>query len=147
MAHYINYHPIICYWFNEFLGVLFDMELSSPTKSLVTEAYVVRANFYDENYSFAEIITSGRDGIINKASKQRNQERGKSRVVKARYIYFLWDYKPFDPGTSPRRGDGAPSDPSSHKGQRFTNMYGVPWPLFQEMSEEFEKWCLKNNKE
>jgi hypothetical protein len=30
---------------NELLGILFEMELAPPTKSLVTEAYVVRAFF------------------------------------------------------------------------------------------------------
>jgi hypothetical protein len=59
MAHYINDHPIIIYWFNELLGVLFEMELPPSMKSLVTEVYVVRAIIYDQNYSFAKIISSG----------------------------------------------------------------------------------------
>jgi hypothetical protein len=52
MAHYIIDHPIIFDLFNELLGRLFEMELSPSTKILVTDAYIVRAIFDDEHYSF-----------------------------------------------------------------------------------------------
>jgi hypothetical protein len=147
MAHYINDQLIIFDRFNELLGVLIEMELLPPMKSLVTKAYVVRAIFYDENYSFAEIISSGRDGITKKARKQRNKKRDKSHVVKARDQYLFGITNRLILEHALEGGNGTPRDSSSPKGQRFTNMYGVPWPPFQEMSDEFEQWCLNNNNE
>jgi hypothetical protein len=41
-------------------------------------------------------------------------------------------------------GEGALSDPTTHEGKIFTNMYGVPWPLFNDLSHEFEMWCTAN---
>jgi hypothetical protein len=57
IAHYINGYPIIFDRFKELLGVLFEMELTSSTKRLVTAEYIVYCIFDHENYSFAEIIS------------------------------------------------------------------------------------------
>jgi hypothetical protein len=103
--------------------------------------------FYDENYSFAKIISSGRDGITNKARKHHNQERGKSHLVKARDRYLCGITNRLILEHALEGGNEAPSNPSSHERQRLTNMHGVPWPLFQEMYDKFEQLCLNNNKE
>jgi hypothetical protein len=65
MAHYISDYPIIFERFNEFLGILFQMELTPSTDRLMTTDYIVECLFDQENYPIVEIISTSREGITN----------------------------------------------------------------------------------
>jgi hypothetical protein len=72
--------------------------------------------------------------------KARSQERGKSHINKARDCYQCGIANRLILEHASDGGKGAPNNSTNHKGKRFTNMYGVPWPLFNDLSQEFEAW-------
>jgi hypothetical protein len=145
MAHYINNCPLIFDRFKELLVVLFEMELAPSMKRLVTAGHIVDCIFDHENYSFAEIISTSREGITNRQRKDCTEERDKSHLNKARDRYICGITNPLILEHVFDGGDGAPSDPTTHGGKIFTNMYGVTWSFFKDISHKFESWCTDHS--
>jgi hypothetical protein len=141
MAHYINDHAIIYDRYNEIISLLFEMELDPSKQSLVTPQYIAECIFSDENYTFVDYVATTRG---EKKRKPRSAECGASRVdnVRDRYLCGITHLRILEHALA--GVDGAPSDPTPHEGKRFTNLYGVPWPLFVDLSNEYEQWCSTN---
>jgi hypothetical protein len=110
------------------------MELDPPKQSLVTHQYIVECIFSDENYSFVEYIAMTRG---EKQRKPRSTERGVISVNNARdcYLWEIMHQRILEHDLA--GGDEAPSNPTTHEGERFMNLYGVTWPLFDDLSNEF----------
>jgi hypothetical protein len=119
------------------------MELDPPKQALFTPASILECIFSDENYMFIESLVTS---VGQRTRKTRTADRGASRLINARDIYLC--------GITNKRilehalagGLEAPSDPTSHEGKRFTNLYGVPWPFFVILSDEFHQWCTNNGR-
>jgi hypothetical protein len=118
---------------------LFEIELTPSLKRPVTAKYIVECIFDHEKYSLAEIISTSREGITNKQRNDWSQECGKSHLNKAQDCYLCGITNRLILEHALDGGEGA--DPTTKEGKRFTNMYGVPWPLFNDLSQEFESWC------
>jgi hypothetical protein len=73
--------------------------------------------------------------------KDHSEELGKIHLNKARDRYICGITNLLILEHAMEGGEWAPSDPTTHEGNIFTNMYGVPWPLFNDISHEFEIWC------
>jgi hypothetical protein len=82
-----------------------------------------------ENYILLPPVVEG------KKNKQRTKERGESKTQLARNLYLL--------GITHKRilehglGGGGPADTASHEGRRWKQIYGVPFELFVDLSNEF----------
>jgi hypothetical protein len=112
------------------------MELEPSKKALITPAYIVECIFSDENYKFSESLLNSVGKIPRKA---RTPDRGSSRIVVICVVSHKCTLE-----HSLEGGDEAPIDPSTHNDKPFTKIYGVPWPLFVVLSDEFQQWCTIN---
>jgi hypothetical protein len=141
MAHYINVHAIIYDRFNKIVSLLFEVELYPSKQSRETLQYIAECIFSDENHTFVNYVATARG---EKKMKPRSAERGASCDDNARdrYLCGITHLRILEHTLAD--GDEATSDPRTHEGKRFTSLYGVPWTLFVDLSNEYEQWCSTN---
>jgi hypothetical protein len=139
-AHFINERVNFFDRYNQIALKLFDLSIMPVEDSHValTEVYALSKLFNMENYLLFPPVVEG------KKSKQRTKERGESKTQLARNLYLL--------GITHKRilehglGGGGPADTGSHEGRRWKQIYGVPFDLFVDLSNEFEAWLIKKGK-
>jgi hypothetical protein len=76
--------------------------------------------------------------------KEQAKDKRESKTQLARNLYLI--------GITHKRilehgiGGGGPADTGSHEGRRWKHIYGFPFDLFVDLSNEFEAWLIKKGK-
>jgi hypothetical protein len=137
LAHFINERANFSDRYNQIALELFDLSMVPVEDShvAVTEVYALSKLFDMEIYLLPPPVVEG------KKNKQRTKERDERKTQLDLNLYLL--------GITHKRilehglVGGGPADTESHEGSRWKQMYGIPFDLFVDLSNEFEAWLTK----
>jgi hypothetical protein len=104
----------------------------------LTEVYALSKLSDIENYLLLPPL------VEVKKNKQRTKYRGESKTQLARNLYLLsiTHKRILEHGL----GGRSPEDTGSHEGRRWKQVYGVPFDVFADLSNEFEECLIKKGK-